>query len=96
MDRAAYAEQAKSYYEQALERVRTTPAPEGQKFPCGARVQIAKELGAYMRHFPNDTSATVLYTYAHAYGGKDVECYCLDVDGQGSTSWYEEWQLSLK
>lgn len=76
-------------------RVRTTKVPKGQKFPIGARVKIAKNLGSSMRHFPSGVGATVRYTYAHAYGGDDVKSYCLDVDGHGEISWYHEHQLTL-
>ncbi len=48
-----------------------------------------------MSHFTSDCDATVVHTYAHAYGGDDVKSYCLDVDGHGETSWYDEWQLTV-
>lgn len=75
-------------------RVKTTPEPEGQKFPIGSRVRIG-EMPVSMSHFRGNCDATVLYTYAHAYGGDDVRSYCLDVDGEGSVSWYSEDQLTL-
>jgi len=77
-------EAATAIYNHGLERVRTTPVPEGQKFPPGARVRV------------NDPSlepgslATVMHTYAHAFGGDDVRSYCLDVDEQGSIAWIDE------
>jgi len=62
-----------------------------QKFPTGTRVRIANELPIYMRHFDGKGElATVIYTYAQAYGGYDYKSYCLDIDGLGITSWYEE------
>lgn len=71
-----------------------TSAQGGQKFPPGARVRIAESLRTSMKHFPKGVLATVLYTYAHAYGGSDVKSYCLNVDGFGKISWYEEDQLT--
>lgn len=85
---------AQEYNKQAMKRVRTTPEPKGQKFPCGCRVRIADDLGPSMSHFVSGRNATVKYTYAHAYGGDDVQSYCLDVDGEGEISWYEEHQLT--
>lgn len=85
---------AKSYYEQSLERVRTTPYPKGQKFPPGTRVRISDKLEDCMSHFVSGKTATVQYTYAHAYGGDDVEKYSLDIDGVGEISWYYEHQLT--
>ena len=87
--------QANANYQSALERVKTTPPPEGQLYAPGTRVRIADDLGSMMSHFPSGLDATVLYTYAHAYGGDDVKSYCLDLDGRGSCSWYKEHQLSL-
>jgi hypothetical protein len=85
--------QANIIYQNGLNRVKNTPAPKGQKFPVGARVRIADNLGKYMSHFPSGKLATVEYTYAHAYGGNDVKSYSLLIDGMGSHAWYEEWQL---
>lgn len=88
------AAEAKSYYEEGLERVRTTPEPVGQKYHRGARVRIADDLGQCMRFFPSGCLATVEHTYAHAFGGDDVKSYSLIVDGHGSTAWYNEDQIS--
>jgi hypothetical protein len=88
---------ALSYYQRARQRVKDTPPPEGQKFKPGTRVKIAKNLGPHMSHFPCDKMATVLYTYAHAYQSDDersLKQYCLDIDGIGEVSWYEEDQLT--
>ena len=74
--------------------MKETPEPPGQKFPIGARVKIADDLGQCMAHFPKGKHATVKYTYAHAYGGNDVKSYSLDVDGHGGSSWYKEHQLT--
>lgn len=87
-------EQAKTIHAIGLERVKNTPAPDLQKFPCESRVRIADDLGPGMFHFTSGVDATVKYTYAHAYGGSDVKSYCLDIDGHGECSWYEEWQLT--
>ena len=88
--------EAQSYHQFGLRKVATTKAPEGQKFPIGSRVRIAKDLGDGMSHFPSDKLATVRHTYAHAFGGNHVKSYCLDVDGEGEISWYEEHQLTLE
>jgi len=88
-------EEAQSYYQLGLQRVSSMPEPNGQKFPNGSRVKIADDLGASMLHFSGRGKlATVKYVYAHAYGGSDVTSYCLDIDGQGSSSWYKEHQLT--
>lgn len=47
-----------------------------------------------MSHFTSGVNATVVHTYAHAYGGRDVKSYCLNVDGEGRVSWYYEHQLT--
>ena len=88
-------EQAQAIYAAGLKQVEETPEPEGQKFPKGARVRIADDLGPFMSHFQSGVDATVLYTYAHAYGGGNVKDYCLDIDGGGSVAWYHENQLTL-
>lgn len=75
-------------------RRKTTPPPAGQKFRPGQRVFIAVDLGKSMHHFPSGRKATVLYTYAHMYGGDNVTSYCLDVDDYGEVSWYYESQLT--
>ena len=85
---------AQAIYEAGMERVANTPMPEGQKFAPGTRVYVAKDLGPMMPHFPNDVTATVQYTHAHAYGGEDIQSYSLMIDGFGSIAWYEEWQLT--
>lgn len=87
--------QASAYCAAGMQRVANDPPPAGQKYAPGARVRIADDLGLAMRHFPKGRMATVLYTYAHAFGGDDVTSYCLDVDGVGKTSWYKEDQLTL-
>jgi hypothetical protein len=81
-------------YQEGLDRVATTPQPKEQKFPIGARVRIADDLGQYMSHFIKGCDATVEYTHAHAYGGS-AKSYSLNIDGVGSTAWYEEHQLTL-
>lgn len=86
--------QANAIYAQGLESVKTTPDPKGQKFPTGSRVRIANDLGKSMSDFTSGVNATVEYTYAHAYGGDNVKSYSLLIDGLGSTSWYEEHQLT--
>jgi len=91
MDR--YAE-ARTIFGAGMEKVRTTKPPKGQKFPPGTRVRIANDLGPTMAHFPSGRSATVEYTYAHAYGGGDCTSYSLDIDGLGSHAWYHERQLT--
>lgn len=90
-ERLAIAEET---HRQGLEKVRTTPEPEGQKFHIGERVKIDDVLCSSMSHFPAGKTATVVHTYAHAYWGDDVKSYCLDVDGYGQVSWYHESQLT--
>jgi hypothetical protein len=87
-------ESAKRRYKQGLLNVKNNPEPKGQKFQIGSRVHICKDLGGTMSHFESDCNATVKYTHAHAYGGDDIKSYCLDIDGIGRASWYEEWQLT--
>lgn len=86
--------QASAIYSQGLNNVKNKPEPKGQKFPCGSRVRIADDLGHSMSHFTSGVEATVKYVYAHAYGGDDIKSYCLDIDGVGSSAWYEECQLT--
>lgn len=86
--------QARGSYKAGLEKVATTPPPEGQKYAPGTRVRIADDLGPSMSHFTSGANATVEYTYAHAYGGSNVKSYCLDIDGRGQVSWYHEHQLT--
>lgn len=88
--------EASIYRANCMDIVSTTPEPKGHKFPRGSRVKIKDDLGQAMDHFPKGKMATVLHTYAHAFGGYDVKSYCLDVDLIGEVAWYEEWQLSLE
>ena len=85
---------AATYTRKCMEKMKGKPEPPGQKYHVGERVMIAKDLGPMMRHFPKGKAATVMYTYAHMYGGDNIDSYSLDVDGIGEISWYEEWQLS--
>lgn len=87
--------ETQAIYKHGLEKVKNTPEPEGQKFACGARVKIAKNLGSAMRHFPCNVFAEVKYVYEHAYSGTNVKSYCLDIDNRGEHSWYDENQLTL-
>lgn len=66
-----------------------------QKFPKGALVRIAKDLGSSMSHFTADADAIVLGSYAEQYGGSDTKSYTLHLKGRGSSSWYYEHQLTL-
>jgi hypothetical protein len=95
MDYEARKAQSEEMYKRGLENVNNNTEPKGQKFPCGSRVRITDDLGRFMSHFESGCDATVRYTYAHAYGGDNVESYCLDVDGYGEVAWYEEQQLTL-
>ena len=85
---------AKGVYQDGLRKVKETPEPDGQKFPCGSRVRISDDLCGSMSHFKSGVDATVEYVYAHAYGGSNVKSYCLNVDDYGSVAWYYEHQLS--
>jgi len=87
--------EAVSMHEAGMSKVRDTPCPAGQKFPPGTRVRIADDLGDFMSHFESGCMATVLHTYAHAYGGDDISIYSLDIDGVGEVAWYYERQLTL-
>lgn len=87
-------QQARAYSDAGRRRAATTNPPVGQKFAPGTRVRIVDDLGSSMRHFPSARDAVVLYTYAHAYGGDDVKSYCLNIDGIGRVSWYDEDQLT--
>lgn len=86
--------QANGVYLAGLQRVASTPEPDGQKFPCGSRVRIADDLGPSMRHFQSGVEATVGYVHAHAYGGSDVSSYNLNIDGRGPVAWYHESRLT--
>lgn len=86
---------ARDPYADGMNRVATTPEPEGQKFPVGSRVKISSNLGSSMAHFSGAGEiATVEYTYAHAFGGDNVSSYSLNIDGRGSSAWYRESQLA--
>lgn len=90
---------AQGIYAEGLRKVATEPAPPKQKYPKGSFVYISKASGPAMRHFQSDTIARVEYTYAHAYGGDNVDSYSLLVrypDGKWSrVAWYREEQLEL-
>ncbi len=88
-------EERKQIHAAGIKRVNSVAEPEGQKFPCGSRVKITNSPDHTRDHFPHGVEATVMYTYAHAYGGEDVYSYCLNVDGHGEISWYEEDELEL-
>ena len=97
MDYATRSAQASSYHASCMARMATTPVPEGQKFQPGERVRIAQDLGFFKSHFPGKgCMATVKHTYAHAYGRDDVKSYCLDIDGIGEVSWYDESDLTAE
>lgn len=85
---------AKNYYKWGMENVKNNGEPKDQKFAIGSRVRIADYLGPHMGHFITGRDATVKYTYAHAFGGNDVQSYCLDIDGYGEASWYKEKHLT--
>ncbi len=85
---------AQGIHASGLKNVEETPEPSGQKFPNGSRVRIADDLGQSMSHFESGKDATICYTYAHAYGGDNCKIYCLDIDGVGEVSWYNESQLT--
>ena len=76
--------------EQGEINIKTKPQPEGQKFNIGARVWVAEDLGSMMSNFKSGCEAIVDHTYAHAYGGNNVNKYMLNIGG-----WYYEDQLTL-
>lgn len=60
-DRLAHAQEI---YKAGLQRVQTTPPPEGQKYAPGTRVKIADDLGHGMGHFISGKNATInIYTH---------------------------------
>ena len=81
-------------YERSLIRIAEEPEPKGQKFPVGCRVRIADDLGRQKRHFKSGCNATVNHTYAHAYGGSNIDDYCLDIDDHCQVAWYQEHELT--
>jgi len=85
----------KNPYQEGLNRVKTTPQPKEQKFPIGARVRIADDLGQSMSHFKKGVNSTVEYTYKHAFDSGDAKTYSLNIDGYGSVAWYKEHQLTI-
>ena len=86
-------------YANGLINVRLNTMPKRQKFPMGMFVRIAKDLGDNMSHFTSDTVAIVEFTYAHAFGGGNVDSYSLIVKRSNGTwsssAWYYENQLTL-
>ena len=86
--------EAMAYHEACKERMKTRPQPKGQKFDVGSRVRISDELGKMMCHFRSGEEATVMYVYAHMYGGSDIESYSLQFDDGGTSAWYWESQLT--
>ena len=52
-----------------------------------------------MSHFTSGVYAKVHHTYAHAYGGSNVDSYCLVIqagrNGWSEVAWYYENQLEL-
>lgn len=97
MDNQQRFAEATARHQDALCRVVETLPPSGQKFQPGERVRIAENLGRHMSHFPSGVIGTVKYTYAHAFGATDARSlrqYCLDIEGMGTASWYDENQLT--
>lgn len=88
---------AQEIYDRGMLRVKTEPAPPGQKFPVGARVRVSNGTSGYSVGLSGrGRTATVIHTYAHAFGGANVESYCLNVDGIGVSAWYDEAWLSAE
>ena len=89
---------AKSYVEQSILKLKKTKEPAGQKYPIGSFVWIG-EMPPYMFHFEANRAARVEFTYGHAFGGNDVDSYSLlvrlDSGEWTSISWYQEYQLTL-
>lgn len=68
----------------------------GQKFQRADLVDVTKDLGYSMRHFPGSgDQAYVEYSYAEKYGGTNTESYSLLFLDGSRVSWYYEHQLSL-
>jgi hypothetical protein len=68
-----------------------------QKFFRGDLVQIADDLGAFMRHFDKGCQAIVMGTYAELCSDdNDVDSYQLYIlPNRGECSWYYTRQLTL-
>ena len=66
-----------------MERVATTPEPEGQVYPIGSKVLVAGE-----------GEAIVLYTGAHAYW-TSIDEYCVEIIATGKRGWAPIHILSL-
>lgn len=81
---------AEAIYAAGLSRVSNEPPPAGQKFQPGTRVRLKEKYW-----YEAGTEATVEYAYAHAYGGKDVDQYSLNVDGHGTCAWFPESVLEF-
>lgn len=72
------------------------PVIEVQKFQKGDLVQITKDLGPSMCHFPNDALAIVLYSSRKgSVAPEGGNIYALFVEDHGYSAWYEEDQLTL-
>ena len=65
-----------------------------QKYPKGTLVQIDKDLGSSMSHFPSEIQAVVIGTYSQLCGGDDVDSYAICHARSTYTSWYHEHQLT--
>jgi hypothetical protein len=65
------------------------------KFRRGDLVKIANEMPEYMKHFPKDAVVIVVDSYATQYGSGSTGHYQVCFPCGGTTSWYNEDQLTL-
>ena len=86
--------EAEAYHAASMERVRTTPAPAGQKYPVGSFVKISGN----ERRIGHSKYACVEHTHAHAFGGNDWKSYSLniqcDVGDWITVAWFNEEDLT--
>lgn len=80
-------------HKRSVERIKNTPVPKGQKFLPSERVWVKSK----------KKWATVVATFAHAYGNtthqfgdKAVDDYILNFDDVGEEAWYHESDLEAR
>ncbi len=71
-----------------------------QKFLKGYEVKVDSEMPPMMAHFESGFNGIVDHTYSEAYGGDNINQYCLVVLDENrkpinKISWYYENQLTL-
>ena len=71
-----------------------------QKFLKGFEVKVDDKMPPMMSHFESGFNGIVDHTYSEAYGGDNINSYCLVVLDENRNpinriSWYYENQLTL-